>query len=65
MKTASLNCAGQGCPERQTCRRFLVRVNAPQCTKEHPYGEWASFDLERLVKSASGTCPHFTKYRPT
>lgn len=60
-RMAPLNCAGQGCPERADCRRFVVRVNAPECSREHPYGDWASFDLER---TALGSCPNFTKYRP-
>jgi hypothetical protein len=56
----SLNCAGQACPERKDCRRFVVRVNVPHCSREWPYGEWASFDLERSIL---GACANFVKYR--
>jgi hypothetical protein len=57
---ASLNCAGQDCQERDGCRRFVVRVNVPDCSRENPYGAWASFDLERR---AFGDCKQFVKYR--
>jgi hypothetical protein len=57
----ALNCAGQGCTERKDCRRFVVRVNVPQCSREFPYGEWGSFDIERQVL---GDCKQFVKYRP-
>lgn len=56
----SLNCAGQGCQERDQCRRYRVRVNSPACTKEHPFGEWGSFDVER---SRFGDCRQFVKFR--
>lgn len=56
----ALNCAGQGCPERGRCRRFVVRVNVPHCSREQPYGAWGSFDLERAW---FGECASFVKYR--
>lgn len=45
-----LNCAGQGCPERDTCRRYVIRVATGQEMK------WASFDIERMQYK---TCPHY------
>lgn len=59
-RAPTLNCAGQHCPERKDCRRYAVRVNVPECTREHPYGAWASFDLERLL---FGDCKQFVKLR--
>lgn len=56
----SLNCAGQACPERKDCRRYVVRVNSPECSREYQYGAWASFDLER---QEFGDCKSFVKYR--
>ena len=56
----SVNCAGQGCPEREDCRRYRVTVNVPACSRDYPYGEWASFDIERAW---SGDCKSFVKYR--
>lgn len=56
----ALNCAGQGCADRDACRRYVVRVNAQNCSRENPYGAWASFDIERQVL---GDCKHFAKYR--
>jgi hypothetical protein len=38
----------------------VVRVNVPDCSRENPYGAWASFDLER---EEHGDCRHFVKYR--
>lgn len=45
------NCAGQGCPERDGCRRYEVRLR----TEHEPDNgfRWASFDLERR-----GRCIH-------
>lgn len=60
VRTKSLNCAGQRCQERDACRRFIVRVNVPECSRENPYGAWASFDLER---EARGDCKNFVEYR--
>lgn len=56
----TLNCAGQGCDERKECRRYVVTVNVPECSSEHPYGAWASFDIERRV---FGDCRHFVRFR--
>lgn len=57
---SALNCAGQGCHERSSCRRFVVRVNAPGSSGEYRYGAWASFDIERKL---TGDCKSFVKYR--
>ena len=47
VKTFEANCAGQGCPEREGCLRYL-RPSAQ-------LGQaWASFDLERQIKDS---CP--------
>lgn len=52
------NCAGQGCPERKSCRRYTTRVP----TKKVLVGEqevqvlhWASLDIERTL--LGGDCP--------
>lgn len=46
MIDVSLQCTGQGCPERDECLRFLLSYN--------PYKtQWASFDIERQLL---GTC---------
>jgi len=52
------NCAGQGCPERDGCRRYEVRIpDRIEIVKSHhiPRMEWASFDLERRW---TGECQH-------
>lgn len=57
---AKLNCAGHGCEERESCRRWLVMVPAGKRLdadgREHPNYEWASFDVERRH---FGTCAAF------
>jgi hypothetical protein len=54
------NCAGQGCPERGTCRRFQVRIVEPargEWVQQH--GLWVSADIERAI---FGTCAHFVRF---
>ena len=55
---AKLNCAGQGCPERGTCRRYAIRIPdrhefvqqaADVAPVRVPRFEWASFDVERVA----------------
>lgn len=57
---AKLNCAGHGCADRESCRRWLVMVPAGKRIDagggEHPNYEWASFDVER---QRFGTCSAF------
>lgn len=56
MSYGKLNCAGQECPDRDTCRRYVVRV-ATSAGKDQPQVvEWASFDIERMNYK---TCPHY------
>lgn len=62
VKTKSMNCAGQGCAEREKCRRFAVRINVPDCSRDNPYGAWASFDIER---QRFGDCKSFVELRPS
>lgn len=51
-----LNCAGQGCPERDGCRRYEIRIAEGHLevggVRVQQFG-WASFDLER---EAFGGC---------
>lgn len=54
------NCAGQGCPERQQCRRYRVRIVSPERGDwHHQAGQWISADIER---SNTGTCVHFVRW---
>lgn len=58
MLSAKLNCAGQGCPERQGCRRYEVGIVGHKEIvqgKEVAVLDWASFDIER---QRFGDCPH-------
>ena len=51
MNISRHNCAGQGCPERDGCKRFEERRIARFARTPHgpePVYEWASFDIERL-----------------
>lgn len=54
---AKLNCAGQGCPERGGCRRYVLRIpdrkERGQGGLERPVFEWGSFDVEREL---TGRC---------
>jgi hypothetical protein len=57
-----VNCAGQGCGERDGCRRFRLRLPREGQTavpSERLIFDWASFDLEKK----SGECPVFVKFR--
>lgn len=51
------NCAGQGCPEREQCRRYRVRLDL---NWEAGTGQWISADLERAA--LGGECPSFKRY---
>lgn len=54
------NCAGQGCPERDGCRRFQVRIVEPARGEWiYQVGQWISADIERLM---DGKCPHFVRW---
>lgn len=54
------NCAGQGCPDSDGCRRFQMRMATKETRgTESPAFEWASFDLER---STLGDCPNFVRF---
>ena len=53
-----LNCGGQGCPERDGCRRFVLRL--PTAFDKGPKFDWGSFDIERLF---FGDCHSFVEYR--
>ena len=44
--TAKTCCAGQGCPERDGCRRFEWRI-PDKVTIHGPVCAWASLDIER------------------
>ena len=52
-----LNCAGQSCPERKECRRFVTRIEGGH-GEEHKHGRWGSFDIERLQQ---GKCLAFVR----
>ncbi len=54
---AKANCAGQGCGERDRCRRFLVRIGE---SWREGTGQWGSFDLERQM--VGGECPSFKRW---
>lgn len=51
------NCAGQGCADRETCRRFQVRIGE---SWEVTTGRWGSFDIERA--RFGGECPAFKRW---
>ena len=55
------NCAGQGCEDREGCRRFRVRIVGPSGEWERQFGQWISADLERA--EMPGSCPYFVRYR--
>jgi len=68
MSKERLNCAGQGCEERDECRRYRIRL-ARIVSEAHrivgvPYDEkvfdWASFDIERIW---FGECKSLIQYR--
>lgn len=65
-RLARLNCAGQGCPERDECRRYATRVASGKFVAangyEHKTFTWASFDLER---QKLGTCASLIRVRVT
>lgn len=47
-----LNCAGQGCPERDGCKRYEHRQSSSFIAdgeKKIPVFEWASYDVERAL----------------
>jgi len=63
-RLARLNCAGQGCAEREQCRRYVARVASGKYVAangyEHKTYTWASFDLER---ARFGDCAAFVRIR--
>ena len=57
-----VNCAGQGCPERDDCKRYRLRLATELngvAAAERPF-VWGSFDLERLW---FGDCPAFVRFK--
>lgn len=50
------NCAGQGCPDRDGCRRFQARIGEEW---HQSTGRWISADLEREV---FGECASFVRW---
>lgn len=60
------NCAGQGCADRDGCRRYVLRLaNGKQRGRdgeEHPVFAWVSWDLERVVRPG-GDCAGFVRMR--
>lgn len=61
---ARLNCAGQGCKERERCRRFRIRLSDGKVLvgeQEVTVFRWASFDIEQAV---FGDCESFVRFRP-
>lgn len=54
-KIHNVNCAGQFCPERDDCKRYVKRVagRVKVDDKDVMHHEWASFDLER---ERTGSC---------
>lgn len=54
---AKLNCAGQGCSEREYCRRFRVRIGGGW---QVGTGQWGSFDLERAAHADE--CRSFVRW---
>ena len=57
MVSPKTNCAGQSCPERDACRRYVSLIAEGFKSfgrREVPIFAWASFDLER---KAFGDCP--------
>ena len=55
-----MNCAGQGCGERELCRRYLIRLASKRWIGDERQYDWASWDLERLV---FGDCKMFIQWR--
>lgn len=58
-----INCAGQGCEEREGCRRYRMRLpeqGQKAVQFERLRYQWASFDVERAV---FGDCPQFVRFR--
>lgn len=57
-----VNCAGQGCPDRDGCRRYRLRlpevVAGPR--PQVPIFAWASWDIER---DRVGECESKVKFR--
>ena len=55
------NCAGQDCPERDGCRRYVTRTaDRVEGPNKIPVFEWASFDIERQQQ---GNCAAFISHR--
>ena len=57
-----VNCSGQGCLERDDCKRYRLRLWTDVegvAAADRPF-VWASFDLERLV---FGDCPSFVRFK--
>lgn len=61
LETGRMNCAGQGCRDREGCRRYRVMIHARGADREHPHGAWGSFDVEK--RRMGGDCPAFVQYR--
>ncbi len=58
MVSPKINCTGQGCDERDGCRRYASMTQDGKSIvggKEHPIFNWASFDIER---QRFGDCKH-------
>lgn len=55
-----LNCAGQGCAERNECRRYRIRLARKDQVGDVRLYDWASFDIERSVY---GDCLSFVQWR--
>lgn len=60
VRPPTLNCAGQGCGERKECRRYMAMVYVKDCSREYPYGAWASYDIDR---QRFGDCHGFVRFR--
>lgn len=57
------NCAGQGCVQRETCRRYKVAIPDGKrwvAGQEVPIVNWASFDIEA---AHFGSCESFVRFR--
>lgn len=58
------NCAGQGCSEREMCRRYRVLIAEKHIEvngARFPVYAWASFDIEA---KAFGSCQSFVRFKP-
>lgn len=53
---AKANCAGQGCEDRGSCRRYQVNIGDEWRVST---GQWASFDVERAM---TGECKSFVRW---